>query len=112
MPSACGQTDAVSERGLDLAGSGLRLEILAAYLSLQVLEDPVEFIEGFHELEAFENIEDEPKLIGYFKNEDSERKCIMQWVKGTAICPLTGVLPWSTLEVAQSTAVESSSLSC
>uniref|UniRef100_A0ACB8G6L6 Calsequestrin-1 n=1 Tax=Sphaerodactylus townsendi TaxID=933632 RepID=A0ACB8G6L6_9SAUR len=39
---------------------------------LDVLEDPVEFIEGENELEAFENIEDEPKLIGFFKNEDSE----------------------------------------
>ncbi|NXW11933.1 CASQ1 protein, partial [Fregetta grallaria] len=37
-----------------------------------VLEDPVEFIEGDHELQAFEHIEDDPKLIGYFKNEDSE----------------------------------------
>ncbi|XP_074837239.1 calsequestrin-1 [Carettochelys insculpta] len=39
---------------------------------LDVLEDPVEFIEGERELQAFENIEDEPKLIGYFKNEESE----------------------------------------
>lgn len=44
-------------------------------LSVQVLEDPVEFIDGSHELAAFENLDDEPKLIGYFKNEDSERKC-------------------------------------
>ncbi|XP_014817241.1 PREDICTED: calsequestrin-1, partial [Calidris pugnax] len=41
-------------------------------LVLEVLEDPVEFIEGDHELRAFENIEDDPKLIGYFKNEESE----------------------------------------
>lgn len=40
---------------------------------LQVLEDPVELIEGDRELQAFENIEDEIKLIGYFKNKDSER---------------------------------------
>ncbi|ETE72073.1 Calsequestrin-1, partial [Ophiophagus hannah] len=39
---------------------------------LDVLEDPVEFIDGENELEAFERIEDVPKLIGYFKNEDSE----------------------------------------
>ncbi|XP_050785968.1 calsequestrin-1 [Gopherus flavomarginatus] len=39
---------------------------------LDVLEDPVELIEGDRELQAFDNIEDEPKLIGYFKNEDSE----------------------------------------
>uniref|UniRef100_A0A670YNA1 Calsequestrin n=3 Tax=Pseudonaja textilis TaxID=8673 RepID=A0A670YNA1_PSETE len=39
---------------------------------LDVLEDPVEFIDGENELEAFERIDDVPKLIGYFKNEDSE----------------------------------------
>uniref|UniRef100_A0A452IZQ4 Calsequestrin n=1 Tax=Gopherus agassizii TaxID=38772 RepID=A0A452IZQ4_9SAUR len=39
---------------------------------LDVLEDPVELIEGDRELQAFDNIEDEPKLIGYFKNEESE----------------------------------------
>nr|XP_020653987.1 calsequestrin-1 [Pogona vitticeps] len=39
---------------------------------LDVMEDPVEFIEGDHELQAFENNEDEPKVIGYFKSEDSE----------------------------------------
>ncbi|XP_064424501.1 calsequestrin-1 isoform X2 [Latimeria chalumnae] len=37
-----------------------------------VLEDPVELIEGVHELRAFHNIDDEPKVVGYFKNEDSE----------------------------------------
>ncbi|CAM4696588.1 calsequestrin-1 [Caretta caretta] len=39
---------------------------------LDVLEDPVELIEGDRELQAFDNIEDKPKLIGYFKNEESE----------------------------------------
>ncbi|KAM9368282.1 calsequestrin-1 isoform 2-T2 [Phaethornis superciliosus] len=39
---------------------------------LDVLEDPVEFIEGDHELQAFENIEEDPKLIGFFKDKDSE----------------------------------------
>ncbi|XDA70692.1 hypothetical protein R6Z07F_001071 [Ovis aries] len=39
---------------------------------LDVLEDPVELIEGERELQAFENIEDDNKLIGYFKNKDSE----------------------------------------
>uniref|UniRef100_A0A8C2YCV3 Calsequestrin n=1 Tax=Coturnix japonica TaxID=93934 RepID=A0A8C2YCV3_COTJA len=37
-----------------------------------VLEDPVEFIEGDHELHAFENIEEDPKVIGYFEGEESE----------------------------------------
>ncbi|KAM6190189.1 calsequestrin-1 [Sarcoramphus papa] len=49
----------------------LAADTLVEFL-LDVLEDPVEFIEGDHELQAFENIEDDPKLIGYFKNEDSE----------------------------------------
>ncbi|KAF7235557.1 Calsequestrin-1 [Varanus komodoensis] len=49
----------------------LSADTLVEFL-LDVLEDPVEFIEGERELQAFENIEDEPKLIGYFKNEDSE----------------------------------------
>ncbi|KFV72535.1 Calsequestrin-1, partial [Struthio camelus australis] len=49
----------------------LAADTLVEFL-LDVLEDPVEFIEGDHELQAFENIEEDPKLIGYFKNEDSE----------------------------------------
>ncbi|GAB0201129.1 calsequestrin-1 [Grus japonensis] len=49
----------------------LAADTLVEFL-LDVLEDPVEFIEGDHELQAFENIEDDPKLIGYFKSEDSE----------------------------------------
>ena len=40
--------------------------------SLQVLEDPVEFIENERELRYFEDIEEDIKLIGYFKNEKSE----------------------------------------
>ncbi|NWS65062.1 CASQ1 protein, partial [Chunga burmeisteri] len=49
----------------------LAADTLVEFL-LDVLEDPVEVIGGDHELQAFENIEDDPKLIGYFKNEDSE----------------------------------------
>ncbi|NXI43193.1 CASQ1 protein, partial [Galbula dea] len=49
----------------------LAADTLVEFL-LDVLEDPVEFVEGDHELQAFENIEDDPKLIGYFKNEESE----------------------------------------
>ncbi|XP_065510019.1 calsequestrin-1 [Caloenas nicobarica] len=49
----------------------LAADTLVEFL-LDVLEEPVELIEGNHELQAFENIEDDPKLIGYFKNEDSE----------------------------------------
>ncbi|XP_052651809.1 LOW QUALITY PROTEIN: calsequestrin-1 [Harpia harpyja] len=49
----------------------LAADTLVEFL-LDVLEDLVEFIEGDHELQAFENIEDDPKLISYFKNKDSE----------------------------------------
>uniref|UniRef100_A0A452SZ32 Calsequestrin n=1 Tax=Ursus maritimus TaxID=29073 RepID=A0A452SZ32_URSMA len=49
----------------------LSADTLVEFL-LDVLEDPVELIEGDRELQAFENIEDEIKLIGYFKNKDSE----------------------------------------
>ncbi|XP_035426670.1 calsequestrin-1 [Cygnus atratus] len=49
----------------------LAADTLVEFL-LDVLEDPVEFIEGDHELQAFENIEEDPKVIGYFKSEDSE----------------------------------------
>lgn len=37
------------------------------------MEDPVEIINSKLELEAFDRIEEEIKLIGYFKGEDSER---------------------------------------
>lgn len=40
---------------------------------LQVLEDPVEFIENERELRAFEDIDEDIKLVGYFKNEKSDR---------------------------------------
>lgn len=52
---------------------GWLLPVRRPLVLLQVLEDPVELIEGDRELQAFENIEDEIKLIGYFKNKDSER---------------------------------------
>lgn len=44
------------------------------HLSWQLLEDPVEIINSKLELQAFDQIDDEIKLIGYFKGEDSERK--------------------------------------
>lgn len=49
----------------------LSADTLVEFL-LDVLEDPVELIEGERELQAFENLEDENKLIGYFKSKDSE----------------------------------------
>ncbi|XP_048449543.1 calsequestrin-1-like, partial [Rhincodon typus] len=39
---------------------------------LDLLEDPVEMIDDEGEIEVFEDDDDEPKLVGYFKNEDSE----------------------------------------
>lgn len=47
------------------------------HLSWQLLEDPVEIINNKLELQAFDQIDDEIKLIGYFKGEDSERKMNM-----------------------------------
>lgn len=46
-------------------------------LSWQLLEDPVEIINNKLELQAFDQIDEEIKLIGYFKGEDSERKMNM-----------------------------------
>lgn len=37
----------------------------------QVLEDPVEMINNAMELRAFERMEEDIRLIGYFKGEDS-----------------------------------------
>ncbi|PKU34861.1 calsequestrin-2 [Limosa lapponica baueri] len=42
------------------------------HLSWQLLEDPVEIINSKLELQAFDQIDEEIKLIGYFKGEDSE----------------------------------------
>ena len=36
------------------------------------MEDPVEIINSKLELQAFDYLEEEIKLIGYFKGEDSE----------------------------------------
>lgn len=47
------------------------------HLSWQLLEDPVEIINNKLELQAFDQIDEEIKLIGYFKGEDSERKINM-----------------------------------
>lgn len=43
---------------------------------LQLLEEPVEVIGNALELRAFDRMEEEIRLIGYFKSEDSERKCV------------------------------------
>ena len=40
-------------------------------LSPQVLEDPVELISNAMELRAFERMEEDIRLIGYFKGADS-----------------------------------------
>lgn len=41
----------------------------------QLLEDPVELISNPMELRAFERMEEDIRLIGHFKGEDSECEC-------------------------------------
>ncbi len=41
---------------------------------LQLLEDPVEIIDNALELRAFDRMEEDIKLVGFFKSPDSERK--------------------------------------
>lgn len=43
---------------------------------LQLLEDPVEIIDNALELRAFDRMEEDIKLIGFFKSPDSERKYV------------------------------------
>ncbi|XP_029433696.1 calsequestrin-2 [Rhinatrema bivittatum] len=49
----------------------LSADVLVEFL-LDLLDDPVEIINSKLELQAFDRIEDEIKLIGFFKNKDSE----------------------------------------
>ncbi|EMP33656.1 Calsequestrin-2 [Chelonia mydas] len=58
------------ERMIEFDGE-LAADVLVEFL-LDLLEDPVEIINSKLELQAFDRIEDEIKLIGYFKGEDSE----------------------------------------
>lgn len=60
------------------------------HLSWQLLEDPVEIINSKLELQAFDQIDDEIKLIGYFKGEDSERKMNMFLVGLGALVGMLG----------------------
>ncbi|XP_059231817.1 calsequestrin-2 [Mustela nigripes] len=46
-------------------------DVLVEFL-LDLIEDPVEIINSKLEVQAFERIEDQIKLIGFFKSEDSE----------------------------------------
>lgn len=46
---------------------------------LQLLEEPVEVIGNALELRAFDRMEEDIRLVGYFKNEDSERECLWLW---------------------------------
>ncbi len=39
----------------------------------QVIEDPVEIIDNARELKGFHNIEEDIKLVGFFKGQKSER---------------------------------------
>ncbi|OXB68901.1 hypothetical protein ASZ78_005338 [Callipepla squamata] len=58
------------ERLIEFDGE-LATDVLVEFL-LDLLEDPVEVINSKLELQAFDQIDDEIKLIGYFKGEDSE----------------------------------------
>ena len=42
--------------------------------SPQVIEDPVEIIDNDRELKGFYNLDEDTKLVGYFKSERSRRK--------------------------------------
>lgn len=46
-------------------------DVLVEFL-LDLIEDPVEIVNNKLEVQAFERIEDQIKLLGFFKNEDSE----------------------------------------
>lgn len=46
------------------------------HIILQLLEDPVELISNPMEQRAFERMDEDIRLIGYFKGEDSERKFV------------------------------------
>lgn len=46
-------------------------DVLVEFL-LDLIEDPVEIVNNKLEVQAFERIEDQTKLLGFFKNEDSE----------------------------------------
>lgn len=67
------------------------------HLSWQLLEDPVEIINSKLELQAFDQIDDEIKLIGYFKGEDSERKMNMFLVGLGALVGVLGIIPSCSL---------------
>ncbi|MEQ2160887.1 hypothetical protein GOODEAATRI_004103 [Goodea atripinnis] len=53
------------------ANKGLQKRFQMTELVLEVLEDPVEIINNAMELRAFERMEEDIRLIGYFKGEDS-----------------------------------------
>lgn len=47
----------------------------------QLLDDPVEIIDNTLELRAFDRMEEEIKLIGFFKSQDSERECVFPYLQ-------------------------------
>ncbi len=52
---------------------------------LQLLEDPVEIIDNALELRAFDRMEEDIKLVGFFKSPDSERKRVCVWGPVTSL---------------------------
>lgn len=56
--------------------SAVCLTVITSYsdwLFYQVIEDPVEIISNVRELKGFHNIEEDIKLVGFFKSEKSDR---------------------------------------
>lgn len=53
-------------------------------LCLQLLEEPVEVIGNALELRAFDRMEEDIRLVGYFKNEDSEREWLSVSVRSAS----------------------------
>ncbi|KAM9328001.1 calsequestrin-2-like [Pholidichthys leucotaenia] len=64
------------ERVIEFDGE-LSADTLVEFL-LDVLEDPVEMINNAMELRAFERMEEDIRLIGYFKGEDSYYKAFQE----------------------------------
>lgn len=53
-------------------------------LCLQLLEEPVEVIGNALELRAFDRMEEDIRLVGYFKKEDSEREWLLASVRSAS----------------------------
>lgn len=59
---------------------------------LQLLEDPVEIIDNTLELRAFDRMEEDIKLIGFFKSQDSERECVFSYTNSQEVSEILPTL--------------------